>query len=73
MRFIPLLILAVAGCAGRLVPPGIVGNEVGVTITNVWAPADALRYADSYCHQYGKVARLNQAHGYGATFDCVKA
>jgi hypothetical protein len=68
-----VLLLLLAGCAGRLVPPGISGNETFVTVSNVWNSREALPYATRHCAQYGKVPRMQHSEGYSVIFDCVTA
>lgn len=64
-------VLLLSGCAARLLPPGISGNEAFVTVSNVWNDGEALPYATRHCAQYGKIPRLQQSNGYSFTFDCV--
>lgn len=66
-----LLALLLSGCAARLVPAGITGNEAFVSVSNVWNAKQALPYAEKHCSQYGKIARMKQAEGYSVVFDCV--
>lgn len=49
----------------------VVGNEVYVTVTNVWNEMDALPLAEKHCAQYGKAARYARKEGAKAIFDCV--
>ncbi|WP_028970165.1 hypothetical protein [Sphingomonas sp. URHD0057] len=65
-------LLLTAGCAARLFPAGVSGNETFVTVTNVWNSADALPYATKHCAQYGRVAQMKHTEGYSVVFDCVK-
>jgi hypothetical protein len=64
-------LLLLAGCAARLVPAGVSGNETFVTVSNVWNSADALPYATKHCAQYGKMPRMKHSEGYSVVFDCV--
>jgi hypothetical protein len=71
MRGIAIAFLLLAGCAGRLVPAGVAGNEAFVTVSNVWNAHDALPYASKHCSQYGKVPKMTHTEGYSVVFDCV--
>jgi hypothetical protein len=72
MRWLVLCLpLAFGGCAARLVPAGVSGNETYVTVSNVWNSADALPYATKHCAQYGKVPMMKHSEGYSVVFDCV--
>jgi hypothetical protein len=69
---------ALAGCArtdaniyGSPFGQRVVGNEVYVTISNVWNEMDALPLAQDHCAKYGKVARYTRKEGYNVIFDCV--
>lgn len=48
----------------------VVGNEVGVTITNVFDEAVALLRANQHCRQFTKVARFGQMRENNASFEC---
>lgn len=66
--------LALLGGCATMGKPGIVGNEVSVTVSNVWNQSQAMAYADQHCHQYGKAARFRGGDPatYHFAFDCVK-
>lgn len=49
----------------------VTGNEVSVTVNNVWNANQAMPLADKHCHQFGKAARPSIAKEYAFTFDCV--
>ncbi len=73
-------IIVLAGCAqeqGHIYPglfgQRVVGNDVYVTVSNVYNEMDALPLADEHCRQYGKSARFSHMEGIRAIFDCVKA
>jgi putative hemolysin len=72
MRLAVLPLLLLAGCAARLVPAGVTGNEAFVTVSNVWSAADAMPYATAHCAKYGKIAKMTHSEGYSVVFDCVK-
>lgn len=73
MRTALLLPLLLAGCAYNVEKTAnVTGNEVGVTVNNVWNANQALPIADKHCHQFGKAARLTGSTGeYAFTYDCV--
>lgn len=67
-----LLALTLTGCAYNVEKAAnVTGNEVGVTVNNVWNANQALPIADRHCHQFGRAARLSVAKEYAFTFDCV--
>ncbi len=71
-----LIILALAsaaltGCAMRLIPAKVDGNEAFVSVWNVWGPNDGLPYAATHCAKFDRLARFNRQEGYAAVFDCV--
>ena len=72
MRMILLLPVLLGGCAydvaGRA---NVTGNEVGVTVNNVWNANQALPIADAHCHKFGKAARLREAGEYAFHYDCI--
>lgn len=50
----------------------VTGNEVSVTVNNVWNANQAFPLADKHCHQYGRAARASGHSGdYAFMFDCV--
>lgn len=49
----------------------VVGNEVNVTVSNIWSEMDGLPLADAHCAKYGKVARTKSFGRYRANYDCV--
>jgi hypothetical protein len=49
----------------------VVGNEVYVTVSNVYNEMDALPLATQHCATYGKVARFDHMEQIRAVFDCV--
>lgn len=52
---------------------GVSGNEMGVTVSNVWNRSAAFKHAEKHCAQYGKVARATgDGEDYHFSFDCVK-
>jgi putative hemolysin len=72
--------LAMEGCAerrddaniyGSLVGQRVVGNEMYVTVTNVWNEIDALPLAERHCAKYGKAARYVPREPGKAVFNCV--
>lgn len=73
-----VLALSLSGCAsdaniyGGLFGQRVVGNEVYVSVSNVWNEMDALPLADGHCKQYGKVARFKHMEAHRATYDCVR-
>lgn len=77
--WIALLGIGLAGCAaksdaniyGSLVGQRVVGNEMYVTVTNVWNEIDALPLAEKHCAQYGKSARYVQSPPVKPVFNCV--
>lgn len=74
-----LLALCLTGCVksdaniyqGGLVGQRVVGNEVAVTITNVWNQADAFGLAEQHCRKYQRAARPSGHQGYTYSFDCI--
>ena len=72
MRMISLLAVLLGGCAydvkGRA---NVTGNELGVTVNNVWNANQALPIADEHCHKFGKAARLRESQGYAFSYDCI--
>lgn len=72
MRWIvTIAMLSLAGCATT--GANVTGNEVGVTVNNVWNRNAAFPKADEHCRKFGKVARPSQNDGeYAFSFDCVK-
>ena len=77
---IALCAFSLTGCASdaNIYPLGlfgqrVVGNDVYVTISNVWNEMDALPLADEHCRKYGKSARFNKMEQQRAVFDCVKS
>ena len=69
MRILMLAVL-LGGCATA--SANVTGNEVGVTVNNVWNRNQAYSYADEHCSQYGKAARATERDGdYAFSFDCV--
>ena len=78
-----LISLVLAGCVGSLAgndaniyPLGlfgqnVVGNEIYVTVSNVYNEMDALPLADAHCAKFGKSARFNHMERIRAIFDCV--
>jgi hypothetical protein len=77
MKIAVVLAIVAAGLAACTTPSytrktaGVIGNEVSVTISNVWGMKQALPLADEHCHKYGKAARLSVRGEYSFTFDCV--
>lgn len=69
MRYLfPILLLS--GCATT--GANVTGNEVSVTVNNVWNRNQAFPKADEHCRKFGKVARAAQVDGeYAFSFDCV--
>ncbi len=71
--------LAMEGCAeqrdaniyGGLVGQRVVGNEMYVTVTNVWNEIDALPLAERHCAKYGKAARYVPSQPVKPVFNCV--
>lgn len=75
--------LILSGCAGSLAgndahiyPLGlfgqnVVGNEIYVTVSNVYNEMDALPLAENHCAKFGKSARFNHMERIRAIFDCV--
>lgn len=74
MKIIALLPLTLCACTttGGLIPAKVRGNEVSVSVTNIWNQAQALPLADAHCHKYSRAARFVRMEGYVASFDCVK-
>ena len=71
MRYIILIVLTLSGCATT--GANVTGNEIGVTVNNVWNRNQAFPKADEHCRKFGKVARSSQNDGeYAFSFDCVK-
>jgi hypothetical protein len=77
-RALPLVLLALAGCAtsekniyGGPIGQGVTGNAVSVIISNVWNEMDAFQLAEKHCQTYNKSARLNNFQNYKASFDCI--
>lgn len=69
---ISLLAMLLTGCAYDVAKTAhITGNEVGITVNNVWNANEALPIADKHCHQYGKAARLSVSGEYSFSYDCV--
>lgn len=67
-----LAVMLLAGCAGHMErAANVTGNEVSVTVSNVWNANQAFPLADKHCHQYGKAARQTIAKEYSFSFDCV--
>jgi hypothetical protein len=64
-----LILLAPTACGPA---HDVVGNEVSVTVTNVWSAADAFPLADQHCRRFGRAARASGMRDYVASFDCVK-
>ena len=65
VAILPLLI-ALAACApsdaniyGGLRGQRVVGNEISVSVTNMWNQTDALPLADQHCRGYGRAARFS--------------
>lgn len=70
--FTPLLVIALSGCAYDVAKrANVSGNEVSVTVNNVWNANQAFPIADEHCHKYGKAARLSHSGEYAFGFDCV--
>jgi hypothetical protein len=65
--------LTLCGCAARLLPAGVSGNETFVSVSNVWGPGDGLRYANEHCARYGRIPQFKRMEGHTAIFDCVNA
>lgn len=60
------------GCAYNVErAANVTGNEVSVTVNNVWNANQAFPIADKHCHRYGKAARATISKEYAYTFDCV--
>lgn len=75
MRAIVILAMAtVGGCAGTTCCFGqdVAGNEMSVSVSNVWSEMEAIPLADQHCARYGKVARFKHMEYYRASFDCVE-
>lgn len=72
MRYSICIVAALlGGCASM--GANVTGNEVGVTVNNVWNRNEAFPKADEHCRKFGKVARPSQNDGeYAFSFDCVK-
>lgn len=72
MRLIPIIAVLLGGCAydvaGRA---NVTGNEVGVTVNNVWNANQALPIADGHCKKFGKAARLRDSSEYAFHYDCI--
>lgn len=73
-----LAVLLVSACAtgpnniyGGAFGQKVTGNEVSVTVSNVWNQADALPLADRHCRQFAKAARFHSMEGNAASFDCI--
>jgi starvation-inducible outer membrane lipoprotein len=73
-RALLLASLALAGCSStpRLLPAGVSGNEMFVSVSNVWNVSEALPYATEHCQKYGKVPRSTGQEGYTTRFDCLR-
>lgn len=72
MRKVCLLAVLLSGCAYNVEKAAnVTGNEVSVTVNNVWNANQAFPIADKHCHQYGRAARQTIAKEYAFTFDCV--
>lgn len=68
---IAILALLLSGCATT--GANVTGNEVGVTVNNVWNRNQAFPKADEHCRKFGKVAKPgNNDSEYAFTFECVK-
>ena len=83
MRTILLILgcIGVSGCTAghpdaKLYPgffgQNVRGNEVSVTVSNVWNQVDALPLADKHCRQFDRAARFNRMDGAIASFDCIR-
>lgn len=69
MRIIAIALL-LAGCS--TMGAGVTGNEMSVTVSNVWNRSTAFKHAEEHCAQYGKVARATgDGKDYHFSFDCV--
>jgi hypothetical protein len=69
-----LSLLALTGCVTAehtRKTANVTGNEVSVTVNNVWNANQAFPLADEHCKKYGKAARPTIAKEYAYTFDCV--
>lgn len=74
-----LLFLPLVGCVSgndAKIYPGlfgqrVVGNEMYVSIGNVWSEMDALPLAEAYCKKYGKSPSYKELKNNVARFDCV--
>lgn len=70
MRIIALALL-LTGCASM--GAGITGNEMGVTVSNVWNRSEAFVKAEEHCAKYGKVAvAKGDGEDFHFSFDCVE-
>lgn len=69
-RFLSIAVCAVALSA---CDQPLAGNEMFVSVGNVWTEMEALPKADAHCRRYGKVARFNSmSPSYVASFHCVR-
>lgn len=70
MRYAILFALTLSGCASM--GANVTGNEVGVTVNNVWNRNEAFPKADEHCRKFGKVAKPAANDGeYAFSFECV--
>lgn len=73
------LVLALSGCVkpdaniyrGGVVGQKVIGNEISVTVSNVWNAGDAFGLAEQHCRQFSRAARPSGGRGYTFSFDCV--
>jgi hypothetical protein len=49
----------------------VVGNEMYVSVSNVWNEMDALPLAEEHCKKYNKIPTFKDFKGIVARFDCV--
>lgn len=76
MRAVAILLLgaAVAGCVGRLIPPGVSGDSNSVTVSNTYGLEEAWPEAVEHCAIYGKVPKHREWKPFmSMVFDCVPA
>ena len=48
------------------------GNELFVSVSNVWNEQDALLIADAHCRQFGRVPNFKGMQENRAIYDCIK-
>ena len=69
MRIV-VLALMLSGCT--TMGAGVTGNEMGVTVSNVWNRSAAFQEAEAHCAKYDKVARAaGDGEDFHFSFECV--